>query len=163
MILFIYPFIAFFSILYHYIVMGNIKQESILFHFIFMIGSTMIWKDEILLYNTIIYFISDWIYSYINHKITWFSLFHHSFVCISIILIWCKIISIDLQITNLTAYHELSTMLICLVDMRLISQQLYDNIFPITFILCRLIFFNIGLLYLYFTEACVKNINYNNF
>ena len=49
--------------------------------------------------------------------------------------------------------HEFSTIILCLIDMDLITKKQFEILFPISFVMCRIILFNYYVLnYLYYND-----------
>lgn len=133
------------------------KAISTFFHLYFCILATFIYKDKDLIYCSLIYFIADsFLNTYFNCFKT-FNKFHHLFV---LFLIYNNEI-LDRTIINYSGMHEFSTIILCLIDLKMISKNTFENIFPISFIMCRLVVFNImTLLYLNKISYQINNFNW---
>lgn len=115
------------------------KPISTFFHLYFCILATFVYKDNDLIYCSTIYFISDSCLQIYFNSFKTFNKFHHLFV---LFLIYNHE-HLDKTIINYSGIHEFSTIILCLIDMQLISKNTFENIFPISFILCRIVIFNI--------------------
>jgi hypothetical protein len=60
------------------------------------------------------------------------------FACI--LLIYHK--KFDEYLINLTGMHEFSTIILCLIDMQIINKNIFDILFPISFVFARIIIYN---------------------
>lgn len=130
------------------------KTISLFFHVYFCFFVTFIYKNEDLIICSCIYFISDSLLNTYFRVFKTFNKFHH--LLILILLIFNK--KFDKYILNLTGIHEFSTIFLCLSEMEIINKIYFDLIFPISFILCRLIIYNYYLvIYIYLNNF---HINY---
>ena len=114
------------------------KSISLFFHLYFCILSTFVYKDDDLIHCAFIYFTADSVVNIYFNTFKTFNKFHHLFV---IILLLCHE-NLDKDITNYSGMHEFSTIILCLIDLKLISKLTFEKIFPLSFIMCRLIIFN---------------------
>lgn len=148
-----FPLLVFFNTLYYFIYNKERKDTTLLWHLVFMIATTFVWRDDLLLYNLCIYFVCDLMYQKSIEKLSAFTLFHHFLALFSITLVYNTDVICN-DIVNLSSMHEFSTIFMCLYEMKWISEKNYDRVFPISFILCRLVVFNICLAYMYTTGVC---------
>jgi len=125
----------------------NEKNISLFFHLYFCFFATFIYKNEDLINCSYIYFIAD---SFLNTYFKVFKIFnkfHH--LLVFILLLFNE--KFDNYILNLTGMHEFSTIILCLSDMKIINKIYFEILFPISFVLCRLIIYNYYLIiYIYY-------------
>lgn len=148
-------FIVIESIYYFYNKFNKISSVvntgiSLHFHLYFMVCLSFIWRNNYAIYSSIIYFISDLIFQKLNNSLTNFAIFHHSLV------LFCCYNSdfICMKLFNLMTMHEISTIFMCLYDLKYISEYVYDKLFSISFIFFRLIAYNF---YVYYEISCSFN------
>lgn len=125
---------------------------TLYYHLYFMLNATFIWRGEKLINNFCFYFLSDLLLQLLNKSLNAFTLFHHIFGLTAIY----NSNHICPLILNLSALQEFSTILLNLRDLNLISRKNFRKIFPISFILCRLVIPNY---YIIFNNSCET---YNN-
>ncbi len=123
------------------------KSISTFFHLYFCIFATFIYKDYDLIYCSTIYFIADSILNIYFNCFRTFNKIHHIFV----LYLLYNHEYLDKTLINYSGIHEFSTIILCLIDMKLINKNTFENIFPISFIMCRILVFNI-LTFLYIQE-----------
>ena len=86
-----------------------------------------------------------------------FNKYHHLFVLT--VLFFHKHLNMD--ISNYSGMHEFSTILLCLIDMKLITKNIFNLLFPISFIMCRIIVFNLCVLhYMYYNPNEINTFTY---
>ncbi len=139
---FSFAFITIINLIFYILAYGKVyhsKPISTFFHLYFCILATFVYKDNDLIYCSGIYFIADSFLQIYFNSFKTFNKFHHLFV---LFLIYNHD-HLDKTIINYSGMHEFSTIILCLIDMQIISKNTFENIFPISFILCRIIIFNI--------------------
>jgi hypothetical protein len=129
------------------------KSISLFFHLYFCIMTSFVYKNEDLIYCSYIYFIADSILNSYFKTFKTFNKFHH--LLVFILLVFND--HFDNYIINITGIHEFSTIILCLIDMKIINKKLFEFLFPISFVLCRIVIYNIYVIpYIYYNY---KNIN----
>jgi hypothetical protein len=119
--------------------------------------SSFVYKNNDLIECSAIYFISDSLINIYFRIFKTFNMFHHVFVLI--LLYYHKYL--DMNIINLTGIHEITTIFLCLIDLKIINKQVFDILFPISFVLCRIIIFNFHVSFYVYDNYL--NINYINY
>lgn len=123
------------------------KPISTFFHLYFCILATFIYKDYDLIQCSAVYFIADSMLNIYFNCFRTFNKIHHLFV---LYLIYNHKY-LNKTIINYSGIQEFSTIILCLIDLKLISKNTFEKIFPISFIMCRIVIFNI-LILLYLHE-----------
>lgn len=147
------------NILY-YIRYNKIAQQKsicMFFHLYFCFMSSFIYLDRDLIECSAIYFIADSFINIYYNVFKTFNKYHHIF---ALTLIYFNEY-LDKKLINLTRMHEISTIFLCLFDMNLISKETFDILFPLNFVFCRLIFYNVNVI-IYVSENYenIGSINY---
>lgn len=125
------------------------KSISLFFHLYFCVFSTFIYKDEDIIYCSYIYFTADSIINSYFKTFKTFNKYHH--LLVFIFLFFHE--NIDKKILNYCGMHEFSTIILCLIDTDLITKKQFEILFPISFVMCRIILFNYYVLnYLYYND-----------
>ena len=133
---------------------NHIKSISLFFHLYFCIFATFFYKNEDLVYCSYIYFISDSILNTYFKTFKTFNKVHH--LLVFILLIFSE--RFDKYLINITGIHEFSTIILCLIDMKIINKTYFEILFPISFVLCRLIVYNFYILhYIYHNYYIINN------
>lgn len=146
---------------FHYLYFNRkIKHEkslSLFFHLYFCVMSSFVYKNNDLIECSTIYFITD---SFINmyfKVFKTFNMFHHIFVLT--LIYYHK--NLDINIINLIGIQEISTIVLCLIDMRIINKRVFEVIFPISFVLFRIVIFNYKVIwYIYYNYTNIGWCNY---
>lgn len=129
------------------------KSISLFFHLYFCFCATFIYKNKDLINCSYIYFISDSFLNTYFKVFKNFNKFHH--LLVFILLIFNE--NFDNYILNVTGIHEFSTIILCLVDMKIINKKYFEILFPISFVLCRLLIYNYYVLtYIYFNYSLIN-------
>ena len=115
------------------------KSISTFFHLYFCIFATFVYRDYDLIYCSLVYFIADSILNIYFNCFRTFNKIHHIFV---LYLIYNHEY-LNKTLINYSGIHEFSTIILCLIDLKIISKNTFENIFPFSFIMCRIIIFNI--------------------
>jgi hypothetical protein len=141
------------------------KSITLFFHLYFCIMSSFIYTYKDLINCSFIYFISDSFINIYYAVFKEFNKYHHIFV---LILLYFNEY-LDKNLINMTGIHEISTIVLCLIDLNIISKNTFEILFPISFVLCRIIIFNINVFiylqsirwnldYINYTVLCLLNI-----
>ena len=133
------------------------KSLSLFFHLYFCIMSSFVYENLDLIECSTIYFISDSLINIYFKIFKTFNMFHHIFVLI--LLYYHEYLNKD--IINLTGIQEVSTIVLCLIDLKIINKQVFEILFPITFVICRIIIFNYRVSYYIYNNY--TNIDYINY
>ena len=137
--------------------MKHSKSITLFFHLYFCVMSSFIYTYEDLIDCSFIYFISDSFINIYYDVFKEFNKYHHIFV---LILLYFNEY-LDKNLINMTGIHEISTIVLCLIDLNIISKKTFEVLFPISFVLCRIVIFNINVfIYLYSKGWNVDYINY---
>lgn len=133
------------------------KSISLIFHLYFCTMSSFVYQNEDLIECSFVYFIADsFINTYYNVFKT-FNKYHHLF---ALALIYFNKY-LDMELINMTGIQEVSTIVLCIIDMNIISKNTFEILFPITFVFCRLVLYNLMVLeYLQTKSYDVDVINY---
>ena len=116
-----------------------------------------VWNDDIIPYNSLLYFIGDFINDKLLKRLTNFTIFHH----ISCILICLSTIInniVDNKIFKLTTIQEVSNIILSLFYMGYISKPIYNILFSFSFIFFRLFYFNYSIYSLYLSNKDVFSV-----
>lgn len=133
------------------------KSLCLFFHLYFCILASFLYKDDDLIDCSTIYFVADSLINTYFNTFKIFNRFHHLFV---LILIYFNEY-LDKTIINFMGMHEVSTIVLCLIDLKIINKQLFEILFPLSFVLCRIIVFNYFLFfYVYDNYLYIPNVNY---
>ena len=133
------------------------KSFSLFFHLYFCVMSSFVYKNNDLIECSVIYFVTDSLINIYFRIFKIFNIFHHIFILI--LLYYHEYL--DMNIINLTGIHEISTIFLCLIDLKIINKQVFEILFPISFVLCRLIVFNFHVVfYVYNNYMNIRYINY---
>lgn len=133
------------------------KSITLFFHLYFCIMSSFIYTYQDLINCSFIYFISDSFINIYYNVFKEFSKYHHIFVLI--LLYFNKYL--DKNLIDMTGIHEISTIVLCLIDLNIISKKTFEILFPISFILCRIVIFNINVfIYLHSIKWNIDYLNY---
>lgn len=116
-----------------------------------------VWNDDIIPYNSLLYFIGDLINSKISNNLTKFYIFHHT-SCILICLITILTGSVDNKIFKLTTIQEVSSVILALFYMGYISKPIYNILFSFSFIFFRLFYYNYAIYDLYLSNKDVFSV-----
>lgn len=117
---------------------NNNKSITLFFHLYFCIFASFILKDDDLIYCSYIYFIYDSILNSFYKTFKTFNKYHHLFAMV--ILLNNKYL--EQNLINAAGILEVSTIVLCLIDLNLISKKTFDILFPSSFIFFRLVVFN---------------------
>jgi len=143
---FIFGIITFVNIFYYTYFNYKVVHEkgiSLFYHLYFCVLATFVYKNSDLIECSVIYFISDSLLNIYFNTFRTFNKYHHLFILT--LLYFNEYLNKD--IINYAGMHEFSTILLCLIDMKLIKKNVFDILFPISFIMCRLVIFNWYVLY----------------
>lgn len=116
-----------------------------------------VWNDDIIPYNSLLYFIADLINYKISNNLTKFYIFHHT-SCILICLITILTGSVDNKIFKLTTIQEVSSVIMALFYMGYISKPIYNILFSFSFISFRLFYYNYAIYGLYLSNKDVFSV-----
>ena len=153
----IITFINIFYYLYFNYKVTHEKSISLFYHLYFCVLTTFVYKNSDLIECSVIYFISDSILNTYFNTFRTFNKYHHLFVLT--VLFFHKHLNMD--ISNYSGMHEFSTILLCLIDMKLITKNIFNLLFPISFIMCRIIVFNLCVLhYMYYNPNEINTFTY---
>jgi hypothetical protein len=147
---FLFAFITLINLVFYISTYNQIfhsKSISTFFHLYFCIFATFVYRDYDLIYCSLVYFIADSILNIYFNCFRAFNKIHHIFV---LYLIYNHEY-LNKTLINYSGIHEFSTILLCLIDLKIISKNTFENIFPFSFIICRIVIFNI-LTFLYIHE-----------
>lgn len=156
---FLFSFITILNVICYILIHRKFYYErsiSTFFHLYFCILASFVYKDMDLVYCSAIYFIID---SFLNIYFKCFKIFnkfHHLFM----LFLLYNHEKLDKTIMNYSGIHEFSTIILCLIDMKFISKNTFEKIFPISFIMCRIVVFNI-LIFIYLREISYQIDNFN--
>jgi hypothetical protein len=114
------------------------KSISLFFHLYFCVYSSFVYKDNDLIECSFIYFIADSILNIYFNTFKTFNKFHHIFA-LTLLTFHSHL---DKNIINYTGMHEFSTIILCLIDLNLINKNTFEKLFPISFIMCRIVIYN---------------------
>ena len=112
------------------------KKSSYLFKIYYYIMAAIIWKGDILLYNSLIYFITD--------------LFNETILTMLLLTLFTDILNI--KVGQLLGSCELSSIPLALFHMGYIPKPIYNLVFSYSFIGVRLIYYNYTMYMLYLTD-----------
>ena len=118
------------------------KSEGITtwYHLYFVIAVTFFARDYEIVVLSLIYFTFDCAYNYYYQILSTFTLVHHTVAVLG--FLYMALYADVFDMANLICYFEFSTIILDMKEMRLVSQKVYDNTFPISFVISRLILFN---------------------
>ena len=103
--------------------------------------SNIFWEGDLVVYNCLIYFITDLLTDIFIKKTQIFYIYHH-ISCIIVIYLNKTTSLVDNKIIELGVLQELSTISLSLFHMGYISKPVYNIIFPYSFIFVRFIYYN---------------------
>ena len=102
---------------------------------------SVIWRGDVLVNNFLLYFTTDLFNSFILKKLNPFTVFHHIFI--NVILLISKYTNmINNKIIDISWIFEVSSIPLALYHMGYISKPIYNILFSYSFILMRLIYYN---------------------
>lgn len=133
------------------------KKTVFIWNIYFYIMTPFVWSDDIIPYNTLLYFIVDLINEKISNNLTKFYIFHHT-SCILICLITILTGSVDNKIFKLTTIQEVSSIVLSLFYMGYISKPIYNILFSFSFISFRLFYYNYTICSLYLSNKDVFSV-----
>lgn len=114
------------------------KSISLFFHLYYCIMVSFYFQDDDLIQCSYIYFIADSILNLYFDTFKTFNKYHHLFAFT--LLIFNE--HLDRYLINQTGVLEISTIVLCLIDLQLINKTMFEILFPISFVFCRLLLFN---------------------
>ena len=120
------------------------KNNNILtafYHLYFSICSTLFVRGIELVYLSIIYFVSDLLILFKTNTLNNFTLIHHIFAIIT--SIYLVLVPIVTNLADFATINEASTIILNLAGLGIINKQIKQILFPIVFIICRFIIFNV--------------------
>ena len=139
-----------------------------LYHIYFAIVSSFIQDTELLRNLAFCYFWSDMIIQYYKKCFTTFTLIHHSLTLLSQLPTFYIFNSNYKELMyyyNLFQKQEISNIILNCFLFKIIPEKIYNILFPLTFIIFRVIYFNIDIyfnakhLYVYFLAIIMNSIN----
>lgn len=134
----------------------HVTKTAYLWHIYFYIMTVTVWRGDIVVYNCLIYFITDLFNDIISKKLKIFTIYHHTICCILIYL--NRIGIVDNTIIELGGLQEMSTIPLILFYMGYISKPIYNILFSYSFISVRLIYYN----YLMYNAYLINGDIFNN-
>ena len=117
--------------------------------------SIILWEGDLVIYNCLIYFISDLLSDIISQKLKIFTIYHHTVCCIIIYL--NRIGIMDNKIIELGVLQEISSIPLSLFHMDYISKPVYNILFSYSFIAVRLIYYNYSMYNVYLINGDIFN------
>jgi hypothetical protein len=133
------------------------KKTLFIWNIYFYIMAPFVWSDDVIPYNSLIYFIVDLINYKISNNLTKFYIFHHT-SCILICLSTIINNIVDTKIFKLTTIQEVSSILMALFYMGYIPKPIYNILFSFSFISFRLFYFNYAIYGLYLSNKDVFSV-----
>ena len=116
--------------------------------------SALIWEEDLFLYNSLLYFITDLFNETISKRLTKFNLFHHMLMLTMLLLALFTDI-LNIKVGQLLGSCELSSIPLALFCMGYIPKPIYNLVFSYSFIGVRLIYVNYILYNAYLTDSSI--------
>ena len=116
--------------------------------------SALIWEEDLFLYNSLLYFITDLFNETISKRLTKFILFHHMLMLTMLLLALFTDI-LNIKVGQLLGTCELSSIPLVLFHMGYIPKPIYNLVFSYSFIGVRLIYVNYILYNAYLTNSSI--------
>jgi len=152
----IYYSVTIINTLCHYFNLHT-KKTLFIWNIYFYIMAPFVWNNDIIPYNSLLYFIADLINYKISNNLTKFAMFHHT-SCILICLITILTSSVDNKIFKLTTVQEVSSVVLALFYMGYISKPIYNILFSFSFISFRLFYYNYAIYVLYLSNKDIFSV-----
>ena len=127
------------------------KKTLYLWNIYFYIMAPFVWNDDIIPYNSLLYFIADLVNDKLLKRLTKFTMFHH-ISCILICLLTVLSNIIDNKISKLTTIQEVSSIVLALFYMEYLPKPIYNILFSFSFISFRLFYYNYTIYCLYLSN-----------
>ena len=116
--------------------------------------SALIWEEDLFLYNSLLYFITDLFNETISKRLTKFNLFHHMLMLTMLLLALFTDI-LNIKVGQLLGSCELSSIPLALFCMGYIPKPIYNLVFSYSFIGVRLLYVNYILYNAYLTDSSI--------
>jgi hypothetical protein len=133
----------------------HVTKTEELWHIYFYIMGVTVWRGDTVVYNCLIYFITDLFNSIILKNLKIFTIYHHTACCILIYL--NRIGIMDNKIIELGVLQEISSIPLSLFHMGYISKPVYNILFSYSFIAVRLIYYNYSIYNAYLINGDIFN------
>lgn len=133
------------------------KKTLFIWNIYFYIMAPFVWSDDVIPYNSLLYFIGDFINDKLLKRLTSFTIFHH----ISCILICLSTIInniVDTKLFKLTSIQEVSNIVMALFYMGYIPKPIYNILFSFSFFSFRLFYYNYAIYGLYLSNKDVFSV-----
>jgi hypothetical protein len=121
----------------------------------YFITAALVWKGDLLVYNSFIFLFADLLIDTISKRLKIFTIYHHTLSIIFLINTYTGIV--DTKLVELGLIQELSSVPLKLFHMGYISKPIYNLLFSYSFIFIRIICYNYFSYITYLTNRDIFN------